>query len=358
LVVLITILFYAIQRIFKGADGTPLHHLLPILFAFPIFYAHLNAGHKFAYIVSFTAVALPLPDIFLMSVPNEPQTWPLEVAQLSVGVILGLTLGFQHDRFEARLKRQNQIITESNVQLMAMTRQAQDAMSRAQELSSNLSALNRQVRQLQEEERHEIARELHDTIAQSLIILCRDIDYIATIPRLPRTAKEPLRDLRSSADTVLADVRRFSSSLRPSALDHLGVVAASEGLARELMRREAIKVNVGVAGQPRRFTSEAELAIFRIVQEALNNVDRHSEATAATVGFTFEDSQLRVDVHDNGKGFDPPADLKSLAGLGHFGLAGMQERAELLGATIDVRSGADVGTSLTLTLDYSKIIPV
>ncbi len=134
-------------------------------------------------------------------------------------------------------------------------------------------------------------------------------------------------------------------------LDDLGLVAAVEWLAADLMERRGVKARVEVTGSQRRLPPEVELALFRIVQEALRNVEKYSEASQVAVGMAFEDSRLRVSVRDNGKGFEPPSSMNDLVASGKLGLVGMQERAQLLGGVLELQTEAGKGTSVTVTLN-------
>ncbi|MBI4318175.1 MAG: sensor histidine kinase [Chloroflexi bacterium] len=350
MVVLVTLLNFVMETAMIDTDLDQLHYLVPILYTFPIFFSHLQLGRNWAYATALTSVLAAVPDVFILTLPGEPPTWPLESLQLSFGVIMGLTLASQHERFTARLKHQNEIIHETNLRLIAKNREAQETAARAQELSSILTVTSKRVRQAQEEERRRIARDLHDTTVQRLVLMCREMDKVAAAPRLPRTAFRSLEELRSLAEEVLADVRRFCRELRPSVLDDLGVVAASESLGRDLERRSGIAVRVDVRGCQRRLPPDTELALFRIVQESLHNVEKHSGASLAMVTFAFEEGRFQLDVRDNGRGFNPPTCLKSLPHIGKLGLAGMQERAELVGAALKLDSRASDGARVTVTI--------
>ena len=130
-------------------------------------------------------------------------------------------------------------------------------------------------------------------------------------------------------------------------LDDLGLVPAVKWLASETSKNFPIAVDTEVKGKPRHFSPDAELMLFRVIQESLNNVRRHSGASKAQVTLEFLDSGVRVMVSDNGKGFAPPARVGDLARSGKLGLTGMGERIELLGGTLTIQSEPGKGTTVT-----------
>ncbi len=203
----------------------------------------------------------------------------------------------------------------------------------------------REVTRAQEKERTRIARELHDDTAQSLILLCRGLDTAAR----SGAQSEKLDEMRSLADSILENVRRFSRDLRPSILDDLGLLPAIEWLAAEMTRRGAASAAVKVEGTPKRLPAEAELVLFRIAQEALHNVEKHASRSSATVQVHFGPEEMTLTVTDSGPGFVLP-EASRLAQAGKLGLRGMQERAELLGAEFTIESDPGRGTSVRVRL--------
>jgi signal transduction histidine kinase len=200
----------------------------------------------------------------------------------------------------------------------------------------------------QEEERRHIARELHDVATHELLMLCRDLDELADL-----TAERPmaaqLEELRDQAGDVVGYLRRFTGSLRPSVLDHLGLVAALEWLGSLVQERAPFEVSVVIQGTRRRLPLDHELAVYRIVEEALRNVERHAEAAQVAVLVVYAPDRLRIEVRDDGRGFVPSTRLPQLT-EGGFGLVGMHERANLIGGEVTVESSPGAGTSLRIDL--------
>jgi signal transduction histidine kinase len=248
--------------------------------------------------------------------------------------------------------------------LTGIGRQAGIAIENAR-LYENMRFYVRQITRAQEGERKRIARELHDDTAQALIDLSRRLDNLATSrEQLSETVIERLEEFQELIDGILRDVRRFSRDLRPSVLDDLGLLPALEWLTANLMEGDGIEAELKVHGDRRRLSPEAELVLFRIVQEALNNVRRHSHASRVVTVVEFgqgragpelllskaegQSRRVRITVDDNGQGFEVPGRTGDLATAGKLGLIGMHERAHLLDGTLTVRSELGKGTTVTV----------
>jgi signal transduction histidine kinase len=227
---------------------------------------------------------------------------------------------------------------------------ARDAATEKQ-MRENLGYYLQQATRAQEEERRRIARELHDETAQDLIALSRQLDMLITnTHRSPSVDISLLEELRQQTDRTLDGVRRFSQDLRPSILDDLGLLPALEWLTSELSESFGIDIEMEVVGSVRRFTPEVELLLFRIAQEALRNVWKHSEASKAWITLEFNKNKTVLTVKDNGKGFKPPESVGDLAATGKLGLVGMQERARLVGGSLTVQSKSNKGTTISVVV--------
>jgi len=206
-----------------------------------------------------------------------------------------------------------------------------------------------QVTMAQEEERKRIARELHDDTVQELIALSRELDELGSkTSGLSEQGKERLDRLWQQTNGIIAGVRRLSQDLRPAMLDRLGLLPSLEWLASNVRDYSGISVEVVTKGDERRLDPEIELVLFRIVQEALSNVWRHSQAAAVQITVVFDTRTIRIIVKDDGQGFHVPKGIGDLAKDGKLGLAGMQERVRLLNGTVSVASEPDKGTVVTV----------
>jgi len=220
-------------------------------------------------------------------------------------------------------------------------------------MEENLRFYLQHITNAQEEERKRISRELHDSTAQTLIAMLHQLEhFLQDKSDLRMDDTRFLWRLHEEVRSVLQEVRQFGRDLRPSILDDLGLNPALEWLASEMEKENGIDTNLQVVGSERRFPAEAELMLFRIIQEALRNVARHSSASQARVTVTFNERTTEVTVEDNGKGFALPQNLGDLSRLGKLGLTGMQERARLLGGSLKVESELDKGTKVTVKVPF------
>jgi signal transduction histidine kinase len=234
--------------------------------------------------------------------------------------------------------------------------EAVGGISEVQQLQKELAEMSRKVQAAQtglhdyigvittaqEEERLRLARELHDETIQSVIAL-KQRTQLAQKAR----AKETLQELETLAEQTIENLRRIIRGLRPIYLEDLGLATALEMLARET---QSVQVNFQCRGQEKRLKPEEELALYRIVQEALNNVARHAQASGANLNINFGVNEVKLEVVDNGVGFKTPASPTDFAHNGHFGLLGMRERAELIGGKFDVESRMGSGTRISVRL--------
>ena len=166
--------------------------------------------------------------------------------------------------------------------------------------------------------------------------------------RLPEDVIRHLKGLRAETNSILDTLRHFSHELRPGVIDQVGLVPALEILTEELNKMKKVKTSLEVAGSERRLIPETELALFRIAQEALHNVKKHSRATQAVIRLKFTRSRVKLTVSDDGRGFELPGMLSDFAAEGKLGLIGMQERTRLLGGKLLVRSWVGRGTTVVV----------
>ena len=253
------------------------------------------------------------------------------------------------DGSEAFVRLSSSLI-RSNGQPIGFQHIARD-ITEERRLQENQRHYLEQVTRAQEQERKRISRELHDDTIQSLVVLSRQLDSLATAhAEIAPEFKKRLEDLWQQCNSIMQGVRRLSQDLRPAALDRLGLLPALQMLATDTARFSEIPIRVNVSGTERRLAEEVELVLFRIVQEALRNVWRHSKATAADVMVEFSDSKVRICINDNGNGFDLPATVTDFAKEGKLGLAGMEERARLVGATLSAESHPGKGTKIMIEM--------
>lgn len=215
-------------------------------------------------------------------------------------------------------------------------------------LRENLYFYIREITRAQEEERKRIARELHDETIQALAALILDIADISGGPQLPEVTKQRLQRLSATINSVLEEVRRFCHELRPGLLERLGLIASLGILTDDLTACCGVNCSLQIIGSERKLSPEAELMLFRIVQEALRNVKKYSRATSAMVRVEFNREKVKVNISDNGDGFRLPEDISDFARQRKLGLMGIKERTRLLGGSLRVQSAIGRGTTVAV----------
>lgn len=212
------------------------------------------------------------------------------------------------------------------------------------------SALGRErLLAAQEEERYRLARDVHDGPAQVLANLTFEIQYCERLlDKDPAALREELLKIQNHLREGLAEVRHFIFDLRPPALADLGLEPSLRRYVQEYQDRFGIEVDLQIDEAPERLTSTQEVAIFRIIQEALQNTRKHARATQVRLTVERGPDYCRVVIKDNGVGFDPPQTRAS--GKKTLGLVSMRERAELVGGTLEVTSKPGNGTQISLSV--------
>ena len=201
----------------------------------------------------------------------------------------------------------------------------------------------------QEDERRRLARELHDDTIQSLIALKQRVQLIQMAVS-NGASEESLAEVVSLTEDAIENVRRQTRALRPIYLEDLGLVTALEMLARETSQAAGIPITFHCEGTEKRLSPDVELSLYRMAQEALNNVNRHAQASQAALSLSFAPQQVIMQVSDNGRGFEVPKSPAEFAPTGHFGLLGLYERAELIGARLEIQAAPGQGSQVSVYL--------
>lgn len=260
-------------------------------------------------------------------------------------------------RYEQRIIRKGE--TEAIVELATRLIKVNDKPSAFQNSARNVTEERRcrdnlrvQIQKnimAQEEERKRIARDLHDDIAQSILLLSRRLDIVmsASCDELPEVVVGELEQVHSIADEVYKNLQRYARDLRPSIIDQMGLVASLNWLVEELSKELGIKAEVKASALPS-LPSEKELVMFRIAQEALNNVRRHADASEVSITVELDAGNIRMTITDNGKGFSLSKLTGDLVREGKLGVLGMEERARLIGGNLEIKSEPGKGTTITV----------
>jgi two-component system sensor histidine kinase DegS len=225
-------------------------------------------------------------------------------------------------------------------------------------LQQNMRFYLQHFTRAQEHERQRIARELHDETAQSLLLIAQRLDRLGSSRRREAAGHlaEEMQELRGEVLQTLANLRRLTQDLRPRILDDLGLGPALEWLADDLPHQYAVKAGVELEEDLPELSQEVQLLLFRIAQEALRNVGRHSRATRATISLRLCGDRMKMIVRDDGSGFELPKDISDLASTGKLGLLGMYERARLLCGSFDIRSEPGQGTTVVVELPVADVL--
>lgn len=224
-----------------------------------------------------------------------------------------------------------------------------DETSRRSEQEARSYAVK--VQQAQEEERQRIARELHDDICQRLTALRLQVNLIEDDLHPPDAGRKQLGSIKQQIDGMITDVRRMSANLRPMALDIFGLVTSLRVLCEETEKSLGMRVTFHTDGKETPLLStQMEIALYRIAQEALSNAAKHSGADRIALGFSHEGDSVTLSIHDNGMGFPPRNAQKPGRVHTGYGLGNMRERAELLGGKCNIETGSDKGTIVNITV--------
>ena len=202
-----------------------------------------------------------------------------------------------------------------------------------------------------ENERRSLARELHDDTIQSLIALNQRIQ-LAGLRAAEHSAS--FTELQGMVQQTMLNLRRLIRGLRPIYLEDLGLVTALHMLVQETHQSAGLPVHFSVQGEERRLPPDQEMSLYRMTQESLNNVIHHAGAPQAEVILDFTARGLFLTIRDQGKGFTLPDNPSEFSRQGHFGLLGLQERAELIGAALQIHSAPGQGTSVHIYLPLSS----
>lgn len=224
-------------------------------------------------------------------------------------------------------------------------------MTEARRNEEMLRALTHRVVQAQETERGRVARELHDHITQLLCaIVFRSQALVDKLSARDEPAQSEAMKLRDMVGQTAEEVERISRNLRPSVLDNLGLVAALRATHAEFAERTGVSLKLACARLTVRLPAEAELALYRILQEALHNVEKHARARHVTVHLTQPGAFVQLVIKDDGIGFDPERRPAARKGKGGLGLLGMRERAAYVSGVLTVKSVRRVGTEIEVRI--------
>lgn len=266
--------------------------------------------------------------------------------------------------YRAREQAEN---LQHNQMLLQRDLAAQDNLNRQllDQLSQQVAALDQANAALQdaqrrlllerEDERKHLARELHDQAIQDLLGIGYQIEEMLSLQASSEDFAPGLKLMQDDVRRLIGDLRRICNNLRPPALDSLGLGAAVRSHAQQWAERHNIYLTLEIAPDLRRLPEATELSVFRIVQEGLNNIQQHAQATEARVSLKHTSPRtLQITVSDNGRGLNEDSDLAALAASSHYGLLGISERVALLGGKLQLQNLPTGGLAINVEIPHPR----
>lgn len=263
-------------------------------------------------------------------------------------------------REQAETLQHNQILLQRDLAAQdSLNRQLLDQLSRQvaalDQANAALQDAQRRLLLEREDERKHLARELHDQAIQDLLGIGYQIEEMLSLQASSEDLVPGLTMMQEDVRQLIGDLRQICNNLRPPALDSLGLGAAIRSHAQQWAERHNIDLTLEIAPDLRRLPEATELSVFRIVQEGLNNIQQHAQATEATVSLKHTSPRtLQITVSDNGRGLNEDADLAALAANSHFGLLGISERVALLGGKLQLQNLPTGGLSINVEIPHPR----
>jgi two-component system sensor histidine kinase DegS len=297
-------------------------HIYGSLFLISCIYATIVFQLQGALIAWLFSIGIMLPRI-IDFLSNQPSSLLNNILILSIPLVVIAVLSF-----EIKLRE----------------RERENLAEREEERQFYVS----QVFKTQEDERQRIARELHDDITQNLLVIANRAQSMVfeNGSKNGDKTKEQAEWIRDAVLDLSEDVRRLSLDLRPAILDNIGLLPAIKWLVNRLNGENYMKTQLVVKGEVRKLPPESDVIIFRIIQEALNNIRRHSKATKSVVTVEFSKEQVKITVEDNGVGFHLPKTIGQLATERKLGIISMKQRASFLHGTLNIISEIGKGAKV------------
>jgi two-component system, NarL family, sensor histidine kinase DegS len=297
------------------------NHIVGTLLLIPIIYAALVFSWQGALVVCLVSFARVLPIIL--------GVWSISSLMVNIAALLLPLL----------------LSSITTIELQWRRKERKVFLEREEERKLYIS----KVFEAQENERKRIAMNIHDDTIQTLLAIANSAESMvrsnSTDIALVKSKSALIRDTTLSAAD---NMRKITFELRPSILDNLGLIPALRWLVDRMSVENNINAQIIVNGEERKLPPQTEVLIFRVVQEALNNVKRHSRASELDVNLEFNSEKLKITIQDNGQGFSPQKEVSNYASKGKLGLVGMQERIGYLGGLFKIHSNPGKGTQILI----------
>jgi signal transduction histidine kinase len=311
--------------------------LLPAI-AFSAWYCGIGPSLVAIFLALAGAMYGPITSVHSFEVPTHAELVLILAFVFSSGLVIVMA--------ESR-RLQNEVLRKAQGELEA---RVQERTADLDSANDNLRELSARLLQLQDDERRRIARELHDSVGQMLAALNMNLSTVrADVERLAKTANA-LTDSENLVQQMSTEVRTISHLLHPPLLDEAGLASALRWYVDGFVLRSKIKVALDLPDDFGRLPRESETAIFRVVQECLTNIHRHSESPIARIRLRQRDDHVRVEIEDKGKGIPPDKQEEmNSSGTPGVGIRGMRERVRQLGGTLEIKSSGS-GTIVVVEL--------
>jgi len=260
-----------------------------------------------------------------------------------------------HDELEKRVEERTIELLRANRQLQQEIQERKNKEEELRESESQLRLLSSQILTAQETERRRISRELHDELGQSLTVMKLRVSYIGKeLKKNQIKLREECEKTLQYLNQVMENVRRLSRELSPSILEDLGLTAALRWLINNFIKNNEMQITFNITEIDHLFTRDAQMSIYRILQEALTNIGKHAQAKKIRIVIEKNEDGVWIRVEDDGKGFDPTKALMKEAAERGWGLATMKERARIFGGSLDLWSQEGEGTKISLRIPREK----
>lgn len=305
------------------------HSMHGILFCIPIIYAAYLFWWRGALVTWLWSIGITLPRIIYFK--HDAVSLLENLLYLLIPLLLVIYFAVEHNWREKERKA-------------------------SEEREAERKSYTTQVLKAHEDERRRLAQELHDDPMQTLLVIANRAQALVSdgFGSQDPGEKTELEWIRDTTVAVSDGLKRICLDLRPSVLDDLGLVAALRWSIEGLNRTSSIRATLEIQGIERKLPSEKEVTLFRIVQEALNNIRRHSQASLAIITVLFKPDAIKITIQDNGRGFPMEKTKGELNTNGKLGLLGMQERTQLLNGVFEVHSEPGKGTLVSVEVNTNK----
>ena len=261
------------------------------------------------------------------------------------------TLAICHSKVERKYSQEEIDFLAAIANQVATAIKKFELAAEVEQKRKNLERLSSEMIQLQEKERKAVAAELHDSVGQSLTAMRMNLDFAEnSLPPGRKELKSRIRQTSKLVADTMEEIRSIGQKLRPTMLDDLGLIPTLRWFTKDFSQQLSIPVHFRSQGNTKRLTPDLKITVYRIVQEGLNNIAKHSKATQAWISLQVKGRVCSLEIKDDGIGIDAEKVLKSTDARRGFGVFNIRERASLLGGKLEILADKGKGTTLLVTI--------